>query len=83
VNTKSGQDDNQMWLYRIVVKGLLDENWVDWLSKDMVISTEPNKHGFPTTVLTCKVIDQSQLRGILTKLFDLNLSIVSVNLLDE
>ena len=83
MNIRSGQDENQMWLYCIVVKGLLDENWVDWLSKDMHISTEPNKHDFPTTVLTCKVIDQAQLRGILTKLMDLNMELVSVNLLDK
>ena len=72
-----------MWLYCIVVKGLLDENWVDWISKDMLISAESNNHDFPTTVLTCKVIDQSQLRGILTRLMDLNMELVSVNLLDK
>jgi hypothetical protein len=59
-------------VYRIEVRGCLDENWSDWLNGFQI------EHGQRTTVLTCEGIDQSKLRGILCKLWDFNLTVISV-----
>ena len=62
----------QPFMYRIEVRGLLDESWSEWLNGFQI------EHGQQTTVLTCEGIDQSRLRGILCKLWDINLTVVSV-----
>ena len=59
--------------YQIKMEGKLDENWSDWFS-GMTITPEND-----ITVLTGPVADQSALRGILTKIWDLNLILISVN----
>ncbi len=64
--------------YRIIVQGRLDESWSQWLS-GMSVSIERTDDGIPVTVLTGPVVDQSALRGILNRLWDLNLTLISVN----
>ena len=59
--------------YQIKMEGKLDENWSDWFS-GMTITLESN-----ITVLTGVVADQAALRGILSKIWDLNLTLISVN----
>jgi len=61
----------------IVIKGHLDKNWKDWFD-GMKITYKDD-----TTVLTGNVIDNSQLHGILNRIRDLNLKLVSVNTLDD
>ena len=58
--------------YQIRVRGKLDERWSDWFS-DLAITTE----GESVTVLS-GAVDQSALRGILNKVWDLNLALISV-----
>jgi len=58
--------------YQIKVEGRLDASWSDWFN-DMTITLDRD-----TTTLTGAVADQSALRGILTKLWDLNLALISV-----
>ena len=62
--------------YQIRVRGRLDEGWSDWFS-GMTVTFE--RGSAPITTLTGAVADQSALRGVLTKLWDLNLSLISVN----
>ena len=59
-------------VYQITLRGALDENWSSWLSDLLVVP------GDETTTITGAVADQSALRGILCRLWDLNLEIVSV-----
>ena len=59
--------------YQIKMEGKLDENWSDWFS-GMTITLESN-----ITVLTGVVADQAALRGILSKIWDLNLTLISVD----
>ena len=59
-------------IYEIRLRGRLDKDWSDWL-EGMVISHEDE-----ITILKGKVVDQAALRGILTKIWDLNRTIVSV-----
>jgi hypothetical protein len=60
-------------VYQIKMQGKLDESWSGWFS-GMAITLDGD-----TTTLTGAVADQSALRGILTKLWDLNLDLISVN----
>ncbi len=64
--------------YRIIVEGGLDESWSSWLS-GMAVSVERTGGGVLVTVLTGPVVDQPALRGILNRLWDLNLTLLSVN----
>ena len=59
--------------YQIRVRGHLNQHWKEWLD-GLKISYE--KHG--VTVLTGEVVDQPQLYGLLLKIRDLGLSLVSV-----
>ena len=58
--------------YQIQVQGRLDEGWSDWFS-GMTVTFESG-----VTTLTGPVADQAALRGILTKIWDLNLTLLSV-----
>ena len=60
-------------VYQIKVRGRLDESWSGWFNS-MTITFESD-----TTTLTGAVVDQAALRGILCRLWDLNLALISVN----
>ena len=62
----------------IRVKGRIDEHWSDWFDDLAVTHTGQNE-----TVLTGPIPDQAALHGLLAKLRDLGLPIVSVNLSEE
>lgn len=66
------------WVYCITVQGQLDESWSNWLG-GMSIAVERADEGVPVTTLTGPVVDQPALRGILNRLWDLNLTLISVN----
>ena len=59
-------------IYQIKIQGRLDERWSDWFN-GMSMTTDGD-----FTLLTGVVADQSKLRGILSKVWDLNLQVVSV-----
>ena len=63
--------------YRIKLKGRLDPKWSDWFDQ-MEISTEGNE-----TILTGSVADQAALHGLLTRIHDLNLTLLSVERLES
>jgi hypothetical protein len=63
----------QRTVYRIVVKGTLDETWSDWFEGLSLVSLERGE-----TLLTGPIVDQAALYGILWKLRDLNLTLLSV-----
>ena len=58
---------------KIVVKGQLDSNWSDWL-EGMSITHNADQN----TVLRGAVADQSALYGLLSRLRDLGLMLISV-----
>lgn len=64
--------------YEIKVKGQLDKSWSTWLNCMAITFEIDDFFQTPNTVLICHIKDQSALRGLLNKLFDLNLSILSV-----
>ena len=59
--------------YRIQVLGRLDEDWSNWLD-EMTITYDSG-----VTTLTGPVADQAALRGILTRTWDLNLTLISAH----
>lgn len=63
--------------YRIQVEGWLDQDWLDWLG-GLDVALERVAGGEPATILTTALLDQAALRGLLCRLWDLNLVLVSV-----
>jgi hypothetical protein len=65
---------SQTMIYQIRLKGHLSSQWTDWF-EDLTITLE--KDG--DTLLAGPVIDQAALHGLLKKVRDLGLPLVSVN----
>ena len=70
------QFTDQARLVEIRIQGQLDESWSDWLE-----GMEVGVDGCMTT-LRGVVLDQAALRGILSKIWDVNLSLVSLNTIE-
>lgn len=68
----NGQMYESPAFYQIRVNGILDQSWSDWFGSLTV--TEQNGE----TLLEGQVIDQAALHGILAKINDLGLTIISV-----
>lgn len=68
--------------YRVLILGQLDAKWAAWFG-GMAIAPGPRRGGQTTTALTGPVADQAALHGILARIRDLNLTIVSVTWLDS
>ena len=60
-------------IYRIKVKGHLDRRWTEWFG-GLTITLEDNGE----TLLTGPVVDQAALYGLLRKVRDLGLPLISV-----
>jgi len=67
---------DKSWTYRITVQGRLDESWSRWFNGLTIECTSTDDSAI--TTLTSPVVDQPALRGILNKLWDLNLILISV-----
>jgi hypothetical protein len=65
--------------YQVVVQGELGANWSDWLGNVLFESQCSSSRSDKTTIILA-VPDQVALRGLLNKLWDLNLRLISVNL---
>ena len=61
--------------YRIRLKGCLDDTWSDWF-EEMAISSMGAE-----TILTGPIADQAALHGLLIRIRDLNLTLLSVECL--
>ena len=64
-------------LYQIVIQGELNESWSDWLD-DMIFEVKNDSLAKSQTRICGTLPDQAALRGLLTKIWDLNLTIISV-----
>jgi hypothetical protein len=66
--------------YHIVVQGYLEKRFSDCLG-DMQIKVRTREDQFPVTILSGQVKDQCELMGILNSLYELHLSLLSVELI--
>ncbi len=72
LNTKV--DSDQLVTYQIRVEGHLNSQWTDWF-EGLTITLEVNGD----TLLTGPVVDQAALYGLLKKVRDLGMPLLSVN----
>ena len=68
--------------YRVCVQGRLNENWADRLG-GMRITTDKSEGQERVTTLTGPLVDQAELAGVLNALYELHLSLLSVEFLGE
>jgi hypothetical protein len=66
-------DPSQSMIYQIRIKGHLGVEWADWF-EGLTITLEEDGN----TLLTGSVIDQAALHGLLKKVRDLGMPLVSV-----
>jgi hypothetical protein len=70
----SGSDPDQPMVYQIRIKGHLGREWTDWF-EGLTIILEDNGE----TLLTGPVVDQAALYGLLRKVRDLGMPLLSVS----
>jgi hypothetical protein len=64
---------SQSMVYHIRLKGHLGQQWADWFG-GVTITLEANGD----TLLTCTVVDQAALHGLLRQVRDLGMPLISV-----
>ena len=67
-------DPGQPLVYQIRIKGHLGRQWTDWFG-GLTITLEDNGE----TLLTGPVVDQAALHGVLRKVRDVGMPLLSVN----
>ena len=66
-------DPGRPTVYQIRIKGQLDHQWTDWFG-GLAITLQPNGD----TLLTGPVVDQAALHGLLRKVRDLGMPLLSI-----
>ncbi len=64
-------------IYEIRLEGYLDQRWVDWLS-GMSLAYTPDG----LTVLTGQLPDQAALHGVIGKILDIGIPLISIKRID-
>ena len=67
--------------YQITVEGKIDASWSDWLNGMRLVSRKESDDMIVTT-LSGFLTDQAALRGLLNRLWDLNLAVRAVQQID-
>ena len=65
-------------VYEIKIKGHLDEHWKQWFEGMELGRVTNGETGQECTLLTGPIVDQPALHGVLAKIRDLNLHLLSV-----
>ena len=64
--------------YEVRIKGHLDQSWADWLAGLSIIHEDNGN-----TLLTGSLPDQAALHGVLNRLRDLGVELISVNPVED
>jgi hypothetical protein len=78
---KSGIGVDQPIEYEIKIQGRLDERWSSWFD-DMDITVKNETSGPTVTILSGMVADQAALHGLLNRIRDLGMPLLSVQLMN-
>ena len=81
VNSRKSYTFDRPGNYRIRVQGFLDESWSERLG-GLRITTSSLKDQGPATELVGQVRDQAELAGVLNTLYELHLTLLSVEYLN-
>ena len=73
---------NKPIVYQIKIRGRLKGKWADWFN-GWVVKIDHPVEGLIDTTIHLSVPDQAALRGVVNKIWDLNLTLISVNLSNE
>jgi hypothetical protein len=71
---REASEKAQALVYQIRIRGHLGQEWSDWF-EDLTITLEDNGE----TLLTGPVVDQAALHGLLRKVRDLGMPLLSVS----
>jgi hypothetical protein len=69
----SNPEDLNQSLYMIRIKEKISPQVLDWFEKAMMITTDQDE-----TIIACTITDQAALHGVLSKIRDLNLTLISI-----
>ena len=72
-NRNRQRDPDEPMVYEIRLKGHLHPQWTDWFG-GVTLTLEDNGE----TLLTCPVVDQAALHGVLRKVRDVGMLLLSV-----
>ncbi len=70
--------NQELVYYEIMVKGELSQIWTKWFEEMALTYVEDHENGLSYTLISGPVVDQSALFGLLIKIQDLNLTLISV-----
>jgi len=65
-------------VYEIKIKGILEDHWKQWFEGMTLKHAENGEDGQNCTLITGLIADQPALHGLLAKIRDLNLTLISV-----
>ncbi len=68
----------KIMIYQIRINGHLDNKWADWFG-NMTFSLENNGD----TIITGPIVDQAALHGLLKRVRDLGMPLISVNQIQD
>ncbi len=68
--------------YQITIEGKIDPSWSEWLD-DLQLVSRKEADGMYVTTLSGALTDQAALRGLLNRLWDLNLVLRFVQQVDS
>ena len=80
--SRKSYDFDRAGNYRIRVQGFLDESWAERLG-GMYITTSSRWDRKTVATLVGRMQDQAELAGVLNTLYELHLTLLSVEYLDE
>ena len=82
MKTTAGLQRTRSAKYQIKIQGRQTEGWADWMN-ELEIVTEPIFNDITITTLTGIVKDQSGLHGLLNRIRDLSIPLISVQFIDQ